>query len=89
MRKIPTRPTSPRLVKFRTPNNKKSILGAVCARLLKNSRRNVRYWHLADNSSAPVFVRYWSNSGHWFGAGSCGFPATTPLSIVYAYQSSS
>ena len=37
LRKIPTMPTSPRLVEFRTPN-KKSIPGAVCARLLKNSR---------------------------------------------------
>jgi hypothetical protein len=26
---------------------------------------NVRYWHLADNPTAPAFVRYWSNSGHW------------------------
>ena len=26
-------------------------------------RRDVRYWHLADNSAAPPFVRYWSNSG--------------------------
>jgi hypothetical protein len=26
---------------------------------------NVRYWHKADNRTAPTFVRYWSNSGHW------------------------
>ena len=25
---------------------------------------DVRYWHLADNPTAPAFVRYWSNSGH-------------------------
>jgi hypothetical protein len=25
-------------------------------------RRNVRYWHLVDNPTAPAFVRYWSNS---------------------------
>jgi hypothetical protein len=30
-----------------------------------NSSRDVRYWHLADNPTAPAFVRYWSNSGHW------------------------
>jgi hypothetical protein len=23
----------------------------------------IRYWHLADNPTAPAFVRYWSNSG--------------------------
>ena len=30
-----------------------------------NSRHAVyvRYWHLADNPTAPAFVRYWSNSG--------------------------
>ena len=26
---------------------------------------NVRFWHLTDNPTAPTFVRYWSNSGHW------------------------
>jgi hypothetical protein len=26
--------------------------------------RYVRFWHLADNSAVPEFVRYWSNSGH-------------------------
>jgi hypothetical protein len=26
---------------------------------------NVRYWHLTDNPTAPTFVRYWSNCGHW------------------------
>ena len=35
------------------PNNKKSILGTVCARFLKNSLRNVRFWaqsgHLPPN----------------------------------------
>jgi hypothetical protein len=46
------------LVKFPTPNNKKSILGAVCARLLKNSRRDVRYWHKADMASASQNVRF-------------------------------
>jgi hypothetical protein len=25
---------------------------------------NVRYWHKADNPTAPAFVRYRSNSGH-------------------------
>jgi hypothetical protein len=25
---------------------------------------NFRYWHKADNPTAPTFVRYWSNSGH-------------------------
>jgi hypothetical protein len=24
---------------------------------------NVRNWYLADNATAPAFVRYWSNSG--------------------------
>jgi hypothetical protein len=24
---------------------------------------NVRYWHKADITTAPAFVRYWSNSG--------------------------
>ena len=24
---------------------------------------NVCFWHLADNPTAPAFVRYWSNSG--------------------------
>lgn len=23
---------------------------------------NVRYWHLADNPTAPVFVRYWTKA---------------------------
>jgi hypothetical protein len=23
-----------------------------------------RFWHLADNPTAPAFVRYWSNGGH-------------------------
>jgi hypothetical protein len=27
------------------------------------SLANVRFWHLADNPTAPAFVRYWSNSG--------------------------
>jgi hypothetical protein len=26
---------------------------------------DVAYWHKADNPTAPAFVRYWSNSGHW------------------------
>ena len=26
---------------------------------------NVWLWHKADNPTAPAFVRYWSNSGHW------------------------
>jgi hypothetical protein len=34
------------------------ILGAVCARLLKNSRRDVRYWHKADMASASQNVRF-------------------------------
>jgi hypothetical protein len=25
---------------------------------------NVRYWHKADNPTAPAFACYWSNSGH-------------------------
>jgi hypothetical protein len=25
---------------------------------------DVRYWHLADNPTAPAFVRYWGNRGH-------------------------
>ena len=24
---------------------------------------DVRYWHLADNPTAPALIRYWSNSG--------------------------
>ena len=28
-----------------------------------NYQANVRYWHKADNPTAPAFVRYWSNSG--------------------------
>jgi hypothetical protein len=27
-------------------------------------RVNVRYWHKADNPTAPAFVRYWRHSGH-------------------------
>jgi hypothetical protein len=26
-------------------------------------RRDVAFWHLADNPTAPAFVRYWRNSG--------------------------
>ena len=29
------------------------------------NHQRVRFWHLADNSVASAFVRYWSNSGHW------------------------
>ena len=25
-----------------------------------------RYWHLADNLAAPAFVRFWTQSGHFF-----------------------
>jgi hypothetical protein len=25
----------------------------------------VCFWNLTDNPTAPAFVRYWSNSGHW------------------------
>jgi hypothetical protein len=25
---------------------------------------NVCYWHFADKSAAPMFVRYWRHSGH-------------------------
>ena len=53
LRKIPTRPTSRRLVRSRTPNNKKSILGAVCARL-QNSRRYVTPPNAAAKASASA-----------------------------------
>lgn len=26
---------------------------------------NVAYWHFADKTTAPEFVAYWGNSGHW------------------------
>ena len=27
------------------------------------------FWHKADNPTAPKYVRYWSNSGHWSATG--------------------
>jgi hypothetical protein len=40
--------------------------------------RDVRYWHKADNPTAPAFVRYWSNSGHSSALGLSGLSANDP-----------
>ena len=41
-----------------------------------------RYWHIADIPGCTAHVCYWTKADigrRW----SCGFPATTPLYIVY------
>jgi len=35
-------------------------------------------WHKADNPTAPAFVRYWSNSGHWSALALNGLVANDP-----------
>ena len=50
----------------------KHFVKYACAMHLERSRRgsffqrknfaDVRYWHFADNSAAPVFVRYWTKA---------------------------
>jgi hypothetical protein len=45
---------------------------------------NARYRHLADNPTAPAFVRYWSNSEHGFSK--CWAGSLTLTSLFFAYD---
>jgi hypothetical protein len=29
---------------------------------MRNAERDVRYWHKADNPTAPAFVRFWNKA---------------------------
>jgi hypothetical protein len=43
-------------------------VGGLCRSFAASA--NVRYWHLADNPTAPAFVRYWTEAdkvGFWPG----------------------
>src|ERR1035437_191462 len=62
-------------------------LAAVRLRLIRFlGDRNVRFWHIADNSVAPAFVRYWTkadNGGFWL-ATACPFLTLNGHSYVRA-----
>src|ERR1700687_3836619 len=70
------RPHGTGRVRFYTAGREVSATAA--ARCSPSSPAYVAYWHLADNRTAPEFVRYWSNSGQRYVLALEGLSANDP-----------